>query len=75
MKIVYRSKNGYMGIMYGRSSFSIRDIETGMEIFHTGRRAFTTYSDMKERVEGFPEFLKMLRDANGLTGVKYEDRF
>jgi hypothetical protein len=59
--IKYTSENGYTGILYGKSSFSIRD-KNGKEVFHTGSRAFNTYEELVDRVERHPEFMKMLRE-------------
>lgn len=59
--IEYESQNGYTGKLYGKSSFSIYD-KAKHEIFHTGSRAINTYEELKEQVDGFPEFLKMFCD-------------
>lgn len=60
-KIKYTSKNGYTGVMYGRSSFVILN-ENGKEIFHTGFRNFNTYEELIEQVETFPEFYDMIQE-------------
>lgn len=58
-RIKYTSENGYTGVLYGKSSFSVYD-KDGHEVFHTGFRNFNTYDDLKESVDTFPEFLGML---------------
>ena len=57
--IEYQSENGYKGILYGRSSFSIRD-KDGKEVFHTGFRKINTYEELVKEVEEFPEFIRIL---------------
>lgn len=61
--ITYTSDNGYTGILYGESSLSIGKLADNgefKECFHTGSRAFDTYEELKEHVEDFPNFLKVL---------------
>ena len=58
--IGYTSENGYTGVMYGKSSFAIYD-KDGKEVLHTGSRAFNTEEELKKQVDGFPEFLEMLK--------------
>jgi hypothetical protein len=58
--IKYTSENGYTGVMYGKSSFAIYD-KDGKEVLHTGSRAFNTEEELKKQVDGFPEFLEMLK--------------
>lgn len=62
MKCVYRSENGYTGVIYGESSLKIYN-ENGNVCFHTGRRAIQTYNELVELVDGYPNFLEKL---NGL---------
>lgn len=57
--IEYESDNGYTGRLYGESSFSIYGPD-GREVFHTGSRAFDTYKGLKDMVDTYPEFRKML---------------
>lgn len=59
-KIVYESDNGYTGVLYGKSSFAIKDAE-GNVVFHTGFRNIETLEELTEQVEGFPGFLEKLR--------------
>ena len=59
-KIEYTSPLGYHGVFYGKSSYAIYD-KRGIEVFHTGFRAINTYKELKEQVDEFPEFLKILR--------------
>jgi hypothetical protein len=58
--IGYTSENGYTGVMYGKSSFAIYD-KDGKEVLHTVSRAFNTEEELKKQVDGFPEFLEMLK--------------
>ena len=60
--IKYTSKNGYTGVLYGKSSLSIYDF-TGKEVLHTGFRKANTYEELVEVVETHPEFMEMLSDA------------
>lgn len=57
--IKYTSPNGYTGILYGESSFSIRDCNNH-EVMHTGFRNINTYDELVKLVEDFPRFRKML---------------
>lgn len=57
--VKYKSDNGYLGIMYGRKSFSVQD-QTGKEVLHTGSRNFNNIKDLMDHVDHFPEFQKML---------------
>lgn len=61
--IRYTSPNGYTGILGGTSTFVILD-SIGREVFHTGFRSINTLEELKERVDGFPEFLKSLHDIS-----------
>jgi len=62
--IEYTSPNGYTGQLYGKSSFRIVD-QYGKEVFHTGFRAIETEAELKEEVDTFPEFLRLLEKAWG----------
>ena len=55
----YTSPNGYTGILYGKSSFSIKD-SSGKEVFHTGSRNINTMEELKKQVDEHPAFIKML---------------
>lgn len=57
-KIKYTSKNGYTGVMYGKSSLVILD-RNGKEVFHTGSRTCNTYEELIEQVDTFSEFYNM----------------
>lgn len=59
MKIEYKSDNGYTGVLYGESSFSVYD-ESGKEVMHTGSRNINTYEELKEQVDEFPKFMAIL---------------
>lgn len=58
--IKYTSKNGYTGVLYGRSSLAIYN-KDGKEVMHTGFRKINTYEELVETVETFPEFLELLK--------------
>ena len=60
--IKYTSKNGYTGVLYGRSSLAIHN-KDGKEVLHTGFRTINTYEELVEEVENFPEFMKLLEKA------------
>ena len=66
--VEYQSGNGYKGILYGRSSFSIRD-KDGKEVFHTGFRNINTYEELVERVEEYPEFIRVLLGEEEDDGI------
>lgn len=51
--------NGYTGVLYGKSSMSIKDQE-GREVLHTGSRNINTEAELYQHLEEFPEFMKML---------------
>lgn len=53
--------NGYMGILYGKSSMSIYD-EDGHEILHTGIRNINTKAELYELLEGMPKFVEIMAD-------------
>ena len=55
----YHSPNGYVGILYGNSSFLIRDSH-GNEIFHTGNRAFDTYEELVKHTDEAPQFIELV---------------
>lgn len=57
--IKYTSPNGYTGVMGGVASMAIFD-KDGKEVFHTGFRNMNTEEELKEFVDGFPEFMEML---------------
>ena len=59
--IEYKSKNGYLGKLYGVSSFSIYAPD-GHEVFHTGSRNINTFDELKEQVNEFPQFLEILKE-------------
>lgn len=58
--VLYKSDNGYTGVLYGKKSYSIYNKE-GKEIFHTGSRNINTFDELVESVEGFPQFLEFMR--------------
>ena len=58
--IEYTSKNGYTGRLYGKSSLAIFN-QDGREVLHTGSRSINTMAELRKEVDGFPEFMEMLR--------------
>ena len=60
--IEYKSNNGYTGRMYGESSLSIFETESGKEVFHTGFRNCNNLDDLQELVDGFPTFMRLLNE-------------
>lgn len=60
--VKYTSKNGYTGVLYGRSSLAIHN-KDGKEVLHTGFRTINTYEELVETVETFPEFFELLKGA------------
>lgn len=59
--IEYKSTNGYTGRMYGKSSLSIFETESGKEVFHTGFRRCNNLKELLNQVEEFPKFLDAIR--------------
>ena len=57
--IKYTSKNGYTGVMYGKSSYAVYD-KDGHEVMHTGSRNFNTYEELVRHVEEYPKLREML---------------
>lgn len=57
--------NGYIGILYGKRSMVILD-KNRKEVMHTGFRNknIKTEKDLYKLLEGFPEFLKMISEAD-----------
>lgn len=58
--IEYQSKNGFKGILYGRSTFAIFD-KDGNEVLHTGNRNINTYEELVKLVECFPGYYENLK--------------
>lgn len=59
--ILYTSKNGYTGILYGKGSLSIK--KGDKEVMHTGFRNINTYEELVECVENCPKFFESLAEA------------
>lgn len=57
-RIEYRSENGYRGVLYGKSSMSIKDKDDN-EVLHTGFRSVNTLEELKEAVETMPKLMEM----------------
>lgn len=70
--IKYTSPNGYTGILYGESSFSIRDCNNH-EVMHTGFRNFDSYNKLVEAVENFPKLMEALGRIDVLNDSDDED--
>lgn len=70
MTIKYKSGNGYSGKLYGKSSMVIYDPD-GKEIMHTGFRTPNTMAELKEIVDGMPEFVRTLRKT--MQDMKKQD--
>lgn len=60
--ITYKSENGYTGVMYGKSSFSVYDRD-GVEVLHTSLRGFNSEFELRRQVDGFLEFIKLLQEG------------
>lgn len=60
-KYIYRSDNGYTGVLRPRNSFSIYD-SNGREVLHTSAPAFKSYDELVERVDNFPHLRDVLFD-------------
>lgn len=60
-RIVYSSKNGYTGVISGKSELLVYNDAAGMkEVFRTNRRAIETIGELKTFVDSFPAFMEML---------------
>lgn len=60
-RIVYSSKNGYTGVICGKSELVVYNDAAGMkEVFRTNRRAIETIGELKTFVDSFPAFVEML---------------
>ena len=64
--VITYENDEYVGKLYGKSSMIIKH-KSGSPSLHTGSRSINTYEELKEQVDGFPEFLKILENAD------YED--
>lgn len=53
--------NGFLGILYGKSSMNIYD-EDGHEILHTGSRNIDTEEQLYELLEGMQKFVEVMAD-------------
>ena len=56
--------NGYMGVLYGKSSMSIYD-KDGHECLHTGSRTPNTEEELYEVLGNMPKFEQMVADMKG----------
>lgn len=64
--ISYTHSNGYIGIMYGKSSLVVQNPE-GREVYHTGFRSINTLDELKKWLDDFPKLMKMLNPYWGDT--------
>ena len=72
-RMKYTSDNGYTGVLYGKSSLAIYD-KKGRERMHTGFRNINTFDELKECVDTFPEFEKLLSEKwNAIYNDKDDD--
>ena len=62
MQIIYTSKDGYTGVLYGERSLVIYNPD-GTESLHTGRRNINTYEELKKMVDDYPKLLKIFAEA------------
>lgn len=60
-KYVYRSDNGYTGVLNPHHRFSIYD-SNGREVLHTASPAFRSYDELVKRVDNFPHIRDLLFD-------------
>ncbi len=60
--IKFTSENGYSGVLYGESSYSVFDPD-GNEVLHTGSRSINTYDELVKSVDKFPEKFQLLEKA------------
>lgn len=64
--IQYKSRNGYSGALFGKSSLIVYDPKSVI-CFHTGSRKINTYEELVDFVESYPEFEAKLE-------ILWEDR-
>ena len=64
-RIEYKSDNGYLGILYGKSSMAILDPD-GKLVLHTAERTPNTLEELKETVDTMPEFMARLEKITGV---------
>ena len=62
----YKSDNGYTGKIYGESTFEVRDSK-GMIVYRTKQRTFHTQKQLKQHVDNFPEFLRIMGGNYGVS--------
>lgn len=58
-KFVYKSDNGYTGVLRPGRSFSIYN-SSGREVLHTSSPAFRTYDELVKQVDDFPHWLDVM---------------
>ena len=59
MTIKVEHPNGYMGVLYGKSSMSIYDND-GHECLHTGSRTPQTETELYEVLEEMPRMMQII---------------
>lgn len=55
--------NGYIGILYGKSSYVVLDKDR-KEILHTGSRSINTEKEVYEQLEKIPNLLEILKSID-----------
>lgn len=55
--------NGYIGILYGKSSYVVLDKDR-KEILHTGSRSINTEKEVYEQLEKIPKLLEILKSID-----------
>lgn len=60
-RIIVEHPNGYTGVLYGKSSLSVR--LNDKEILHTGSRNINTSEELYALLEGVPEMMEKLRNG------------
>lgn len=65
----YTSKNGFTGVLSGKRSLSVHGPD-GKEVLHARHTAVMDEAELKELVDGIPEFLAMMgcEDETERTG-------
>ncbi len=56
--VTYKSPNGYVGVLYGKSGFVVFD-KNGTEVYRTSKRTFNYFGTFKKKVDGFPATLPL----------------
>ena len=62
MTIKAEHENGFMGVLYGKSSMAVYGPD-GHEVLHTGSRNVNTKEELQEILANMPEFMKTLKEV------------